>query len=115
MSADWWATTPGCEGCKCPGHSIGEWNLTYNLSPMLWEAGFAGWQDVVGKVEPIPTGKSVVAAMEPVLAELRSDPEKYQAMNPPNGWGTYEIAVEVLADCIDSLREHPDAVVESWL
>ncbi len=39
MSADFWASTPGCEGCGCEGHQLGDWNLTYNLSPMLKAAG----------------------------------------------------------------------------
>lgn len=116
MSADFWASTPGCEECGCEGHSLGEWNLTYNLSPMLRSAGFPGWGDVVGNdLSPAPCGRRVVPVFEKVLAELRANPEKYRAMNPPNGWGTYEQAVEVFADFIEKVKPHPDAKVGSWL
>ena len=114
MSADWSARTPGCEGCGCGGHDLGEWNLTYNLSRMLGEAGFAGWSAVVGN-DIAATGRSVTAAMEPVLAELKRDPAKYKAMNPANGWGSYDQAVRVISECLDVLRTNPDAVVSSWL
>lgn len=116
MSADFDARTPGCEGCGCEGHELGSWNLTYNLSPMLRAAGFPGWGDVVGKdARPVPTGRRVVPVFESVLAELLRDPATYRAMNPSNGWGTYDQAVEVFADFIETVRPHPDAVVSSWL
>lgn len=117
MSADFWASTPGCEGCGCEGHSLGEWNLTYNLSPMLRAAGFPGWQESVGteaEVQPV-TAKRVIPVFESVLSELRAHPEKFREMNPPNGWGSYEVAVEVFADFVEKVKPHPDATVGSWL
>lgn len=116
MSADWSARTPGCEGCGCAGHELGDWNLTYNLSPMLRAAGFPGWREVVGNdLDPRPTGKRVADVMEPVITELLAHPAKYKAMNPENGWGSYDLAVKALSDCVEVLRAHPDAVVSSWL
>lgn len=117
MSADFYASGPGCEGCGCPGHELGSWNLTYNLSPMLRAAGFPGWQETVGQLadpQP-PTGKRVVPVFEKVLAELRADPDRFRAMNPPNGWGSYEQAVEVFADVVAKVGPHPDAIFGSWL
>lgn len=118
MSADFGASTPGCEGCGCTGHRLGDWNLTYNLTPMLKAAGFPGWSEVVSERRSdglLPTGANTVPIFEAVLAELRANPEKYRAMNPPNGWGTYEGAVEVFADYIEKVGPHPDATVDSWL
>ena len=116
MSADWYARTPGCEGCGCEGHDLGSWNLTYNLSPMLRAAGFPGWSEVVGNdLDPLPTGKRVAEVMAEVVSELRADPDKYRELNPPNGWGDYDGAVKTLSDCVAVLREHPGAVVTSWL
>lgn len=116
MSADFCASTAGCEGCGCGGHELGEWNLTYNLSTMLRAAGFPGWQEVVGKdAASIPTGRNTVPVFEAVLVELLANPTKYRALNPPNGWGNYEQAVETFRDFIAKVGPYPDAKIESWL
>lgn len=85
-------------------------NLTYNLSPMLWAAGMDKWSDIVG----LPA--SVAGPhWAKVLDALVTDPERFKAMNPPNGWGTYDGAVEVLTALVDACADHPDAIVGGWL
>lgn len=117
MSAGFGASAAGCEGCGCTGHRLGDWNLTYNLSPMLRAAGFPGWQETVGRlaeVQPV-TAKRVLPVFDAVLAELRADPDRYRAMNPENGWGSYDQAVRTLDDFVEAIRPHPDALIDSWL
>ena len=85
-------------------------NLTYNLSPMLRAAGMPAWRDLVG-MRAIDAGPIWRA----VADELCSDPGKYKALNPPNGWGDYDGAVEVISALAAACAKHPGATVGGWL
>jgi hypothetical protein len=91
---------------------IWEGNLTYNLSPMLDAAG--GYWELICRQSQGKLGQDILPAVDALLAELRRDPAKYQAMNPSNGWGHYEGAVEFLTSLQFAIRQHPRAVVDSW-
>ena len=86
-------------------------NITYNLGPMLREAGM-DWEDFT-RLETA----TLVARLRFTIAELESRPERYRMLNPPNGWGSYEVLLkglgEVLAALVDP--ENVDPRVETWL
>ncbi len=42
---------------------------------------------------------------------MASDPEKYRAMNPPNGWGDYEGARDYLTDLLEGCLAHPKTTI----
>jgi hypothetical protein len=71
----------------------GEWraNSTHNLGPMGRAAGYPGHALMDGA--PVTEAGGV---FRKVAEALRSDPERFRAMNPENGWGTYEGLVEVM-------------------
>lgn len=52
-------------------------------------------------IEPLETG----------LALLKSEPERFRAMNPNNGWGNYEGLVEFVEEYLNACKEHPTAEV----
>ena len=85
-------------------------NLTYNLTPMLREAGMPAWRELVGM-----RAKEAGEIWSKVHATLDADPIRFSAMNPPNGWGTYEGAVEVIGALADACERHPEAKVGGWL
>lgn len=80
------------KGKPCPtcGHyAESDWSgMTYNLAPMFREAGFYDALYEGGKVS------NLRPLVEAGLADMRCRPEVYRAMNPPNGWGDYEGALE---------------------
>jgi hypothetical protein len=39
---------------------------------------------------------------------MRGDPDTYRDMNPPNTWGSYELALAVLEKLLAACVEHPD-------
>jgi hypothetical protein len=45
------------------------------------------------------------------LALLRSDPERFRTLNPPNGWGDYEGFVVWVERYLEACRENPDAEI----
>ena len=79
-------------------------NVTYNLSPMLRAAGLPPWESFKGA--PASEAGGVFRS---VAERLRAAPERFEALNPPNGWGTYEGAVEALEQLAEVCAAHPRA------
>ncbi len=69
-----------------------EANYTYNVSEMFYDAfggdGIRGLNGLLGhECQPL---------LDAAIAKMQAEPEKYRAMNPDNGWGNYEGALELL-------------------
>lgn len=85
-----------------------EQNYTYNCSPMFRAAlGGKGLYELAGK-----PGGLAAQMLGHAIGQMVHHREKYEAMNPENGWGDYSSAVKFLerlrADCL----AHPKALVE---
>ena len=112
MSADVWILTNPCDTCGHSDQQGAEVNITYNLSGMLREAGFCGWRDLVG-MKALDAGLHLIE----VLDGMREDPQRWRAMNPPNGWGDYDKCLQGrLRDfaerCLDA---GPTDTIGGWL
>jgi len=88
-------------------------NITHNLGKMASEAGVyqamwrpeeQGWTKASQLIEPLRAG----------LALLRSDPDRFKAFNPENGWGSYDGLVEFVESYLSACIEYPDADVSVW-
>ena len=88
-----------------------EANITHNLGKMAQEAGLYEYLWRPEEIEIIKAGQ-LIDYLREGLHRLKSDPEKFKAFNPPNGWGTYEGLVEFVQNYLDACYEHPDARVE---
>lgn len=107
MSYDLWIEPAGlCEDEDNPLAGCLYWNYTSNCSPM-WRAAGADLAEFHGK-----TTDECVPILRSGIAELANNPEKYQAMNPENGWGSWESLVPRLAELLIALENHPGAVVK---
>lgn len=85
-------------------------NITHNLGRMASEAGIYEhlWRpDELG----IKTAGELVEPLRRGLELLMSDPERFKAMNPPNGWGSYDGLVDFVNDYLHTCIENPDAAV----
>lgn len=85
-------------------------NITHNLGKMAGEAGIykhlwrpeeIGITRAIELVEPLRAG----------LALLRSEPDRFKALNPENGWGSYDDFVEFVRAYLEACEENPDATV----
>lgn len=89
-----------------------EANITHNLGKMAREAGIymACWRpEEVG----ITHASQLVEPLEKGLALLKSDPERFKALNPANGWGDYEGFVKWVEKYLEACRANPDAEVDA--
>lgn len=106
------------------GHVEGDWNYTHNCNGMIaaaltdlgcvnghavpdnhpiWKAiGAPWWHRIDGA--PGPVGAEFLHAL---VGQLESDPMKYEAMNPENGWGSYDTLLTVLREMRDAVPEWP--------
>jgi hypothetical protein len=85
--------------------SVG-FNYTYNCSPMFYYVLEGGINGLAGL-----TAKDAQERLTVGIAKMEADPEKYRAMNPENGWGDYEGALEFLRGIKRACADHPDGTV----
>ena len=82
-----------------------DWNYTSNCAPMWRAAGL----DLAGFHQR--PARECVAELDQALIVLRAQPARFEPLNPPNGWGSYETLVEALDELAASFRRHPNAIV----
>ena len=81
------------------------WNYTHNVNPMWWAALPSG-ESLGGFLE----GKTVSETLPDLRAAhavMAEDPGRFRAMNPENGWGDYDTALEALRAVIEAADAHP--------
>lgn len=85
-------------------------NITNNLNTM---AGEAGIYEPLWRPDEIciTKAKELIEPLREGLHKLRSEPEKYKAFNPSNGWGSYEGLVRFVSNYLDACYENPEADV----
>ena len=87
---------------------------TYNLGGMFREALGVSMQKHGD--EPALDGMLAADALVIVsaaLTRMAAEPGVFRALNPPNGWGNYDSAVEFLRWLQDECRNHPKATVRT--
>jgi len=78
---------------------------------MAWECG-------VYKYVWRPHENNITQASELIepltkgIALLESDPERFKAFNPENGWGSYDGFVKWLKNYLEACKAHPHASIE---
>lgn len=88
----------------CCGSHRGEWNYTYNTTPMVRAAAtrigipFDSFQATLHGM----TGHESVPLLRAVIEELEQNADRYEVMNPSNGWGSRVGIIEVMREMADA-------------
>ena len=85
-----------------------EANITHNLGMMAREAGV---YDALWRPGEDVRAKDILPTLKQGLKNLRYNPERYIAFNPPNGWGDYSTLVNFLTKYIRACEDYPNARV----
>jgi len=86
------------------------YNITHNLGKMADRADLYKplWRP---EELDIHYADELEPYLEAGLEKLLEDPEKFESLNPANGWGTYDDLVKFVKAYIQACKENPDAVV----
>lgn len=88
--------------------SVFEANITHNMNRMAKEAGIYQhlWRpDEIG----ITKAAQLIEPLTAAVALMRTDPDRFCAFNPENGWGSYASFVPWVEDYLRACVEFPDA------
>ncbi len=86
-------------------------NITHNLGDMAGKACI--YQQLWCPEEMgITKAEQLICSLDLGLIRLQSDPEYFKRFNPSNGWGTYELLVEFVANYLEACIQYPEATVE---
>lgn len=83
-----------------------DWNYTYNVQPMTAKAGLRSLNDLDGTA-----AEDAAARIANVIAAMEADPAGYRALNPENGWGSYDTFLPALRELYAAFRDAPRAKV----
>ena len=82
-------------------------NYTSNVSPMfrlaLGKNGIKQLNDL--------SRKEYIELLENGIAHMEQNPEVYKKLNPENGWGDYEGALDVLVKILEALQSDEESYV----
>lgn len=86
-------------------------NVTHNLVAMAKAAGVyeAVWRP---DEQGLTTASQLIPILEAGIARLEAEPDTYRALNPSNGWGSYERFLPWLKQYLDACKQNPGATVE---
>lgn len=99
------------------GTVLGGWNYTHNTSrmiylvlddvertdPTMYRRPGERWYDLLNG-QPGPEG---ARRLHTLITSLEADPERFTALNPDNGWGSYENLVKILTKMRNAVPERP--------
>ena len=108
---------PTCYRCQCgaehmtpPEKIVFSTNYTSNCSRMWDEAGCPLHEWAYDKANG-RTAETLIEPLRLAIKTMEDDPERFRAMNPENGWGDYEGALEWLRKILAACRTYPKASV----
>lgn len=83
-------------------------NITHNLNTMADEAGIYEhlWEP---EEHGVCYAEELIEPLKGGLELLESDPERFKAFNPPNGYGSYEYLVEFVRGYLKACMMFPEA------
>lgn len=85
-------------------------NITHNMNRMAAEAGIYGciWRP---REHGITHAHQMIDPLAAGLAQMVTQKAKFEAFNPSNGWGSWEVFVLFCSELLQACRDHPDAFV----
>lgn len=87
--------------------------ITHNLVPMASYGKNPIYQALWRPEQLNFTQASQLAgAIRAYLIEFRENPAQYRALNPLNGWGSYDSFHEALTTLLDFCDKYPEAIYE---
>lgn len=88
-------------------------NITHNMNKMAMEAGIYKhlWRpEEIG----ITHAKQIIEPLTAGLALMATERKRFMALNPSNGWGSYDAFLPWCAEYLQACKDHPEATISVW-
>jgi hypothetical protein len=85
-------------------------NITHNLGQMANKAGlyYALWRP---EERQYYKAKDLITPLTRGLKKLKANPDTFKAINPDNGWGSYDDLVQFTGDYLETCKQYPEAEI----
>ncbi|MFE5582529.1 hypothetical protein [Kitasatospora sp. NPDC056531] len=93
-------------GSDCLTTVVEVGNYTSNVSPMWTRALGEPLRELDGQ-----NAGHAVALLDTAISAMQAAPAEYREMNPANGWGRYEGALDYLKRLRAACAEHPKTTI----
>lgn len=97
-----------CHECHC-GDVVYHSNMTSNVSGMWDDAGIELRLYCYDREHAGDEARVVAPLLTEAIHKMEADPERYRAMEPSNGWGSYEGTLSFLRKLRDACLMYPNA------
>lgn len=105
----WWIGMEIDAGGENPIPMLHDVNCTYNLSDMFREA-LPDLKDGMWGLNNL-SGSEAEPHLSKAIKDMDENPDKYKAMNPKNGWGDFDGALEVLVQILSWCQQAPRGTI----
>lgn len=93
--------------------NVYEANYTHNCNVMAAEAGIYGYVWRPEECKDVKTAGDLIEPLRAAIKEMEDDPDRFIALNPKNGWGSYETFLPWLRRYLEACIENPSAKVSA--
>jgi hypothetical protein len=90
---------------------LGDWNYTSNVAPM-WRKAMPSTEGLAG-MEGMTAGVAAEVLRSGISA-MERNPDPYRALNPSNGWGSFDGQLDALRELLAEFEAAPHAKVRIW-
>lgn len=90
-------------------------NYTSNVAPMWGRALEMAGEDIRLSDTEGRTAGEVLPLLLRAISHMTDNPDEYLPMNPSNGWGDYEGALDYLRTVAKECERHPKAQLHWWV
>lgn len=91
-----------------------EANCTHNCNVMAEEAGIYMHVWRPDELDEVKTAGDLIEPLRAGIKLMEDEPQRFIALNPPNGWGSYETFLPWLRRYLEACIAHPKASVATW-
>lgn len=89
-------------------------NYTHNCGNMARAAGVYNHVWRPDELDDVRVAGDLIDPLRAGIKTMENDPARFVALNPENGWGSYETFLPWLREYLAACVEHPKAMVDTW-
>jgi len=91
--------------------TVFEANYTHNCGKMASEAGIYEYVWRPEECEDVKVAGDIIEPLRRGIKFMEDEPQRFIALNPDNGWGSYETFLPWLRSYLEACIENPKATI----